>query len=142
MMSPCSQGGDASPKSGAEAAEDVQAITASAATILTEAQLDSYSKKALLGDGEAAFSIYLHYNFGLDLRNGDFWLRIAAENGDFSGMLVYAYVLLDIPRREECLRALYWVKRAEAAANSETERTAVQEKMEIVRKKCPWIKHD
>jgi TPR repeat protein len=94
--------------------------------MLTEAELDRYSKAALDGDGNAAFRIYLHYQMGTDLRNAEFWVHIAAENGNLSGMINYADYLLDTPRAEQCRRARFWIKRAKTLATSESDRSSVQ----------------
>lgn len=114
---------------------DNAGLTAAGA-MLKEAELDRYSKAALDGDGDAAFRIYLHYQTGTDLRNAEFWVRIAAENGNLSGMINYADYLLDIPRGEQCRRARFWIKRARTSATSESDRSGVQTFERKLQGKC------
>ena len=76
------------------------------------------SVRALEGDGKAALematlSLKESSNFQRNHARMVYWYRIAAENGDRTGQWNYAQFLAgDSTTRAECVRALYWFKRA------------------------------
>jgi TPR repeat protein len=77
-------------------------------------------EKAMAGDGAAAlslanFALKESTNFKRNHERMVYWYRIAAENGNATGQWNYAMFLAsDSNSRTDCVRALYWFKRAES----------------------------
>jgi len=84
-------------------------------------EISNFSKKALIGDAEAANKLHLY--FSLFLYNpvqAENWAHIAAENGDVRGQYNYGVYLLsrdddkmsqnEVSQRKQ--RSLFWLKKA------------------------------
>jgi len=55
-----------------------------------------YSKRALAGDGGAAYALYIHHSYvSGDLDEANFWLHLASDAGDKQGMYVLGRILYD-----------------------------------------------
>jgi TPR repeat protein len=82
---------------------------------LSDAEIKKLQGKALSGAPEAAWRLSLFYDlYQHDYKEGRFWERIAAENGDPSGEYSLGLRLKEDrdPRNQE--RAIFWLKRASA----------------------------
>ena len=92
---------------------------------LNENEIKSLSDMALKGSKEAATKLYDHYEmYKNDFLEANFWLRIAAENGDTTAQYNYGIDLfeenyshilgitdpIEIERRKK--RAVFWFKKA------------------------------
>ena len=79
--------------------------------------------QALLGSGDAAFRLYRYYDFVvLDQKQAEYWLAIAAENGNALAQFNYSYKLAKNTNADDQLRAIYW---AELVVKNENDTSAV-----------------
>lgn len=103
---------------------DIAPVAGASVAKLSETELTESSAAALDGNGDAALLVHMHYQMALlDDKNGEFWARIAAENGSMVGMAEYARYLLDVPDDMNCRRAQFWANRATALARSGSDRS-------------------
>jgi TPR repeat protein len=84
-------------------------------------EISQLPQKALLGDADAAQQLAAHYDQAEDKARAKYWSRIALENGSPGAMVGYAMRLESGGGNENCLRALYWYKRAAAVNKSAAE---------------------
>ena len=74
-------------------------------------------RKALLGDGDAAMQL-ANSEIKTNRANMIYWYRVAAENGSNVGQYNYGtFLVSDSKDRADCIRALFWFKKAAAAGN-------------------------
>ena len=91
-----------------------------------ECDLPCKMDKALQGDGQAALdmaqaSLYQSHEIMIN------WYRIAAENGHPVGQWNYAnWLVTDSKSRQDCIRAVYWFKRAHASGHNGAKDAASQ----------------
>src|SRR5438132_9513782 len=67
---------------GCKSPDVITYLNRNATFVLTSQTLAVTKNKALRGDSNAAFEVFLHYSWGLaDDRKGQPWLRLALKNG-------------------------------------------------------------
>jgi TPR repeat protein len=75
-------------------------------------QMRPLQEAALAGLGEAAYRIaQFHFMLTLDLNEGFRWMAISAENGFIRGMYALGFYLMVLPRRQDKIRARYWLEK-------------------------------
>jgi len=86
--------------------------------ILTSQQITIDSQKALSGDSGAAVELGAYYSaVGGDQARGEYWYRIAAENGDPGAQRGYGELLLKGGKENET-RAIFWLEKAANGGDS------------------------
>jgi hypothetical protein len=102
-------------------------------------QLKVFSAKGLNGDGEAAYSVYLHYALGWTSQSSseeqERWLTYAVENGYEPAWLARAGYLMRDPSDSNCRRAAYWYRKLLQSRNPDLVK-ATREKIET--RKTYW----
>ena len=85
-------------------------------------EIPRFEAAALAGDPVAAFRLAQFYGFNKANQAENFyWLSIAAENGHLAGMHNYGFTLANKDENERGRqRAIYWMKRAAKAGNSDS----------------------
>ena len=80
---------------------------------LNEAELQFHKARALSGDTISGYCLAMHFSF-VDFRNPDteYWITIAAENGDSSAMQIISIRLASRNNIEAKSRAMFWKERA------------------------------
>jgi hypothetical protein len=77
---------------------------------LTQQEISTLEKKALLGDGAAALRLRAYYDFWkVDLAKGQFWQTIALEDGSLQAILTETAELSDSTDPRAWIRARYWL---------------------------------
>ena len=85
--------------------------------VLSDRQIATDSQKALSGDGNAATELGMYYLMvARDRAEGEYWYRIAAENGDPGGQQYYGTLLLKAPNQNRA-HAIFWLKRAASSGD-------------------------
>ena len=74
-----------------------------------------FTRAALDGNDRAAHNLYIYYGFQEMPKAEAYWERIAAENGDVTGMLGLGLREIRSGGAVNCRRALFWIRRATAA---------------------------
>jgi TPR repeat protein len=98
---------DANPPAGDQPVAGVQDLQ------LRAKEIPKLKRDALSGSGEAALRLSSHFEFAaLDAKQADYWLAIAAENGDPTAQVNYAYALARRGSASDKLRANFWARRA------------------------------
>jgi TPR repeat protein len=91
--------------------------------ILSDQQINSDSQKALNGDGGAAAELGNYYLTVVgDRVKGEYWYRIAAENGDPGSERSYGNLLMQ-GSKEDKVRAIFWYERAANGGDSVAKET-------------------
>jgi len=76
--------------------------------------LPSTKKKAVEGDAESAYQVYLHYSFGkFDSICAFGWLQIAANMGCAKAQYTLGSTYMDVNLFKNIRLARYWLKEAE-----------------------------
>jgi hypothetical protein len=119
----CSRDPDAARPSGASSADAAhpqdaqsQSATTSPGWIpASDQDLAAESAKALAGDADAASRVAGYYGF---VKSGtalaQFWMQVAAENGDPGWMSLYGAQLAAMGGADTCRRGIYWLRRSAA----------------------------
>ena len=94
----------------------IAALIASNASASCDA--DCLKQKALFGDPQAALMM-AEQSIKSNRNDMIYWYRIAAENGSVVGQSNYGVFLVSESKRsDECVRALFWLKKAALAGNA------------------------
>jgi hypothetical protein len=133
----CSKAAQDAPPADVDATD----IMPSARFYLEEAPLRAAIAKALNGDPQAADDVFMHYTVARhdDDRTAEFWMRVAAENGNAGYMQLYALHLHEQGGETNCRRALFWLHRAAELAPELT--TKFEINMQSIREDthCGWV---
>lgn len=89
---------------------------------LSEEEIRYHGPRALMGDRQSGHCLAMHFAF-VDFRNSDadYWIRVAAENGDRLSMQQLSLRLASNGNPRDAVRANYWKSRADSLANSTTD---------------------
>jgi|SRR5690349_7810378 len=80
---------------------------------LSDADLDFHKPRALAGDPDSGHCLAMHFAY-VDIRNpqAEYWITVAAENGDGAAMLMLAIRLAARSDHRDVSRAKFWKRRA------------------------------
>lgn len=87
--------------------------------ILPDSELNVRRRKALAGDGAAAYQLFHHYQLVGNHAQSEYWARIGAENGEYNSMMLLGFASGREGGLDGCVRAVYWFMRARSELESE-----------------------
>ncbi len=94
--------------------QQVKSIMGNDSFLLSDSDLETAKKKALEGDAESAFQIYLHYALGkFDEVSSFVWLQIAANKGLARAQNNLGCIYMDEGIFKNLRLAKFWLKEAE-----------------------------
>ncbi len=116
--------------------QETDSISFNANYIISDSDLPLMKKKALDGDAESAFQIYLHYSLGkFDSICAFGWLQIAANQGHAKAQYNLGSTYMEVALFKNMELAKFWLKKAEKNGEKwATERLVELEEIELNQK--------
>ncbi len=94
--------------------QQVKSIIGNESLLLSDSDLESAKKKALEGDAESAFRVYVHYALGkFDKVSSFVWLQIAANKGHNRAQNNLGCIYMEEGIFKNLRLSRFWLKEAE-----------------------------